>query len=152
MDWDSADANFLEFCRRAVRFRKQNQVLRQKRFLHAQPRPEDGKPDLFWRKPDGQEMRPKDWTHAELRFLGVEMRMAHSTPAYEQHCDAIYAIFNTGEDVTITLPDAPDGQCWQRVFDTAPDDPDQTLRGDTVIESQSVAVFKLTPTPPSEAI
>lgn len=147
VDWDNADPDFVEFCRRAVRFRKQNPVLRQKRFLHARPRPEDGKPDLFWRKPDGQEMQPKDWTRADLRFLGFEMRMAYSTPAYEQHCDAVYAVFNSGKAVTITLPDAPDGMCWQRVFDTAPDDPEQALRGDDLVEADSVAVFKLAPPP-----
>jgi isoamylase len=151
VDWDNADADFLAFCQAAIAFRKENPILRQKPFLHARPRPEDGKPDIFWRKPNGQVLGDDDWNRDDLRFLGVEIRMAHSTPAYERRFDAIYVVYNDGNDVKVTMPDAADGQFWQRVFDTH--DPGLTHPPlvAAMVKAHSVAVFKMTRDAPARA-
>jgi len=151
VDWESADEGFLDFCRSAIALRARNPVLRQKRFLHSRSRPEDGKPDLFWRRPDGRVMRDEDWNHPDLRVLGVEMRMAHSTPAYARRFDAIFIVFNGDGDIRVTMPDAPGGLSWQRCFDTSLlDNPCEPHRSDTV-RGNSVAVFELTPDAPRPA-
>jgi glycogen operon protein len=151
VDWDNADGAFLQFCRSAIAFRKDNPILRQKRFLHARPRPEDGKPDIFWRKPDGRTLRDDDWNRADLRFLGVEMRMAHSTPTYERRFDAIYLVFNGGADVKVTMPEAPEGQYWRRVFDTSQPDESHPPQITSLVRGNSVAVFKMTTDAPVRA-
>ena len=82
------------------------------------PSGSDGTPDLFWRKADGIEMTNEDWSLPNLDFLGVEMRMAQGTPAYEPRFGAIYLTFNRGPDVCINLPEPPQGQHWKRALDT----------------------------------
>ena len=144
VDWDGLDPDFLEFCRAAIAFRKANPILRQKRFLHARPRPEDGKPDIFWRKPDGRVLRDEDWNRPDLRFLGVEIRMAHSTPAYERRFEAIYIVFNGGGDVKVTMPEASDGLFWRRVFDTTDLNMAHPPLVASLVKGNSVAVFKMT--------
>lgn len=151
VDWDNADTEFLEFCRAAIAFRKDNPILRQKRFLHAKPRPEDGKPDVFWRKPNGAVMRDEDWNRPDLRFLGVEIRMAHSTPAYERRFDAIFVVFNNGGDVKVTMPEAQDGQFWRRVFDTTDLNMEHPPLVASLVKGNSVAVFKMTKDAPTRA-
>ncbi|MGY6548275.1 MAG: glycogen debranching protein GlgX [Roseinatronobacter sp.] len=151
VNWDKADTDFLAFCRAAIAFRKDNPILRQKRFLHARARPEDGKPDIFWRGPNGQEMRDADWGRDDLRYLGVEIRMAHSTPAYERRFDAIYVVFNNGPDVPITMPDATEGQFWRRVFDTTDSTVSHPPLAASIIKAHSVAVFKMTRDAPQRA-
>ena len=151
VDWDKADLEFLEFCRAAIAFRQHNPILRQKRFLHAKPRPEDGKPDLFWRKPDGRVLRDEDWNRPDLRFLGVEIRMAHSTPAYERRFDAIFVVFNNGDDVKVTMPEAGEGQFWRRVFDTTDLSMAHPPLVSCLVKGNSVAVFKMTKDAPVRA-
>lgn len=159
VDWENADEDFFVFCQKAVAFRKQNPILRQKRFLHSKVRPEDGKPDLFWRKQDGTVMQDNDWNIPDLRFLGAEMRMAFSTPSYEARFDAVYLVFNDAESVTINLPEAPAGQSWIMAFNSSIDqvmDRRRTSATSTEKESEahqtrkmlipahSVCAFKLT--------
>ena len=144
VDWDEADPEFLEFCRAAIAFRHDNPVLRQKRFLHSIPRPEDGMADLVWRRPDGREMCDADWNASELRFVGVETRMAHSTPAYERRFDALYIVFNAGEDVKATMPEAQEDHVWRRVFDTSATPDDAHPPAAAHVRANSVAVFRMT--------
>ncbi|MEL7115722.1 MAG: glycogen debranching protein GlgX [Pseudomonadota bacterium] len=140
VNWEDADGAFMQFCIKAIAFRQANPILKQTRFLHAQTRFMDGMPDLFWRQTDGAEMTDADWAEPKLRFLGVEMRMARGTPSYLPRLGAIYSVFNAGKAVEITLPEAPEGQSWRRVFDTKP-----TTR-ETAIAANSVAAFLLSRT------
>ena len=119
IDWDAADAEFLEFTRWIISFRKAHPILRQKRFLHSRPRKVDGVPDLFWWRPDGQEMTRADWTNGHLHVLCAEFRMASGTPKFAQREEAIYLAFNAGDDVELTLPGLPEGFCWVRHVDTS---------------------------------
>ena len=145
VNWDSLDPDFLSFFREIIAFRKENPILRQKRFLHAKPSGSDGTPDLFWRRKDGFQMTNNDWASPDLKFLGVEVRMAQGTPAYESRLGAIYLTFNSGADVWINLPEPPEGQCWIRALDTASEGscPDQD--GHELVAADSVAAFKLHP-------
>ncbi len=119
IDWDAADAEFLEFTRWIISFRKSHPILRQKRFLHSRPRKVDGVPDLFWWRPDGQEMTRADWTNGHLHVLCAEFRMASGTPKFAQREEAIYLAFNAGDDVELTLPGLPEGFRWVRHVDTS---------------------------------
>ena len=144
VDWDQADPEFLAFCRQVIAFRKATPILRQKRFLHAQRRAVDGMPDLFWRRADGSPMTDADWGTGSLRFLGVEMRMARETPAYEPRLGAIYIIFNAGERVLANLPDLLPGQRWVRVFDTAGVPAEKQPPGLAAVAADTVAAFEIT--------
>ncbi|HKL70740.1 glycogen debranching protein GlgX [Salibaculum sp.] len=151
VDWEAADPDFLAFCRRIIAFRKANPILRQKRFLHAGTRAVDGKPDVFWRRADGHAMMEEDWVDPDLRCLGVEMRMARGTPAYEPRYGAVYLLFNAGGQTRAVLPEAMPGHRWQRVIDSSGQSagpPDQ--RG-VAIAADSVVAFELSPMTDSAA-
>ncbi|KJZ32233.1 glycogen debranching protein [Paracoccus sp. S4493] len=144
VDWDGADPAFLDFVRRVIAFRRAHPILRQKRFLHSQPREQDGLPDLFWRRADGAPMTPDDWNDPQRRLLAAEMRMASGTPAYAALPGAVFLVFNNGPEAEVRLPDAPDGR-WRRRLDSArDDDPDLPAQDVEPIAADSVAAFVLT--------
>lgn len=144
VDWEGADPDFLDFCRRLIAFRKANPILRQKRFLHSQPREQDGLPDLFWRRADGEPMRDGDWNDPELRLLAAEMRMASGTPDYAALPGAIFLVLNAGPEAQVHLPEAAKGTAWRRQLDSARDGAvDEAETGDALIVADSVAVFVL---------
>ena len=144
VDWDGADPAFLEFCRRAIAFRKAHPILRQKRFLHSQPREQDGLADLFWRRADGAPMTDDDWNDPDLRLLAAEMRMASGTPSYAALPGAVFLVFNAGDDVQVTLPDPTQGGHWRRQLDSArDDDPDDAAAEVEAIAAGSVVAFVL---------
>ncbi|WP_411837890.1 glycogen debranching protein GlgX [Paracoccus sp. ME4] len=145
VDWDGADPAFLDFVRRVIAFRRAHPILRQKRFLHSQPREQDGLPDLFWRRADGAPMTPDDWNDPDRRLLAAEMRMASGTPAYAALPGAVFLVFNNGPEAQVRLPDAPQGR-WRRRLDSARDDDTDLPAHDLEpIAADSVAAFVLTP-------
>lgn len=145
VDWDDADLVFLAFVRRVIAFRQAHPILRQKRFLHSQPREEDGLPDLFWRRADGQPMTTEDWHDPDCRLLAAEMRMARGTPPYATLPGAVFVVFNNGSDARVQLPDAPEGQ-WRRQLDSAVDgDVDFPAIAVEPVAAESVVAFVLSP-------
>ncbi len=145
VNWDEADPEFLAFCRQVIAFRKASPILRQKRFLHSRTRAVDGKPDVFWRRADGDPMTEEDWKKHDLKFLGVEMRMARGTPAYEPRLGAIYLMFNAGGTAKAVLPEALPGHRWKRVFDTSGQPAVVPPEGKVSVSENSVVAFELTP-------
>ncbi|WP_299044312.1 glycogen debranching protein GlgX [uncultured Tateyamaria sp.] len=145
VNWDEADPDFLAFCSHIIAFRKSSPILRQKRFLHAGKRAVDGKPDVFWRKADGTAMSEEDWGNPELKFLGVEMRMARGTPAYEPRLGAIYILFNAGAKTGATLPETLPGHRWQRVIDTSGQPAEAAKTGEVSVAPNSVVALELCP-------
>ncbi len=145
VNWDEADPDFLAFCRQIIAFRKEHPILRQKQFLHSAKRAVDNKPDVFWRRSDGAAMTEADWQNPELRFLGVEMRMARDTPSYEPRTGAMYLIFNAGAKTTVALPDALPGHRWQRVIDTSGESAAAPRKGKATVARDCVVVFDLRP-------
>ncbi|WP_417724123.1 glycogen debranching protein GlgX [Salipiger sp.] len=119
IDWEAADDDFRAFVKMLIAFRKEHPILRQKRFLHSLPRKVDGVTDLFWWRPDGQEMARADWTNGHLHTLCAEFRMASGTPLYSQREEALYLAFNAGEAVTLTLPPRKAGFRWVCHLDTS---------------------------------
>jgi isoamylase len=59
IDWAKGDQGLADFTARLIALRKAHPVLRQKRFLHARPRPADGLPDVIWRRADGRNPTPR---------------------------------------------------------------------------------------------
>ncbi|WP_411957034.1 glycogen debranching protein GlgX [Paracoccus homiensis] len=145
VDWSKVDDEFLDFCRRAIAFRRAHPILRQRRFLHSQPREQDGLPDLFWRRADGGLMGPEDWANPDLRLLGAEMRMASGTPAYAALPGAVYLVFNAGNQAKVRLPDTNgQGGQWRRQLDSALEREPDDACGDTVtVAAESIAAFVL---------
>ncbi|MBD9528597.1 glycogen debranching protein GlgX [Paracoccus sp. PAR01] len=148
IDWDDADAGFLEFCQRVVAFRKAHPILRQKRFLHSHAREQDGIPDLFWRRADGQPMRVEDWSDPELRLVAAEMRMASGTPEYAALRGAVFLVLNAGPQTEVHLPDTSQRGNWRRQLDSSRFGPvDEPARDTETVAADSVVAFVLSDAP-----
>ncbi len=145
IDWSTADDDLLDFTARMIALRREHPILRQKRFLHSEPREADGKPDLFWWRADGQAMTPADWQDPGLSYVAVELRTASGTPAYDDLEYALFLVFNAGDALTVTLPPVPPGQRW--VFEATSSQPrrgSMGIKGKSVkITDHSVAIFVL---------
>jgi len=145
IDWSTADDDLLDFTARMIALRREHPILRQKRFLHSEPREADGKPDLFWWRADGQAMTPEDWQDPGLSYVAVELRTARGTPAYDDLEYALFLVFNAGDALTVTLPPVPAGQRW--VFEATSSQPrrgSMGIKGKSVkITDHSVAIFVL---------
>jgi glycogen operon protein len=138
IDWTRADRRLAAFVARLTALRRDHPVLRQKRFLHARPRPSDGLPDVIWRRADGTTPRPEDWHDPSFRCLGVELRSA--AEAEDSGAAAIFALFNAGPDQTAVLPQSRTG--WQLILDTTrPEAPPETSLARVAVPAQSVLVF-----------
>jgi isoamylase len=137
----------LVFVERLANLRRAHPVLRQSRFLHSRARRVDGKPDLFWRMPDGRAPSAEDWQNPNWRALSVEVRTSSDTPEYAASNDVLFLTFNAGDEVTVKMPDLPPNCLWELVLDTAaPDDGPQCITGASAkIAAQSVCVFAQTP-------
>ncbi|WP_210527846.1 glycogen debranching protein GlgX [Rubellimicrobium arenae] len=151
VDWDHADQEFLDFCRTMIAFRKRHAILRQKRFLHSRSRTIDGQVDLFWRRADGMPMTEVDWNNLGQRLIAVEMRVASGTPDYIVRTtreDAIFAVFNAGEEQLVFLPEHPLDRVWVLHVDTAdPCAPPTRIHRALKVAADSVVVLVLEPTP-----
>ena len=141
IDWSAADPGFLDFCRDLIAFRRAHPILRQSRFLHSLAR-EDGLPDLFWRRADGESMTIEDWGDPDRRLLAAELRMASGTPDYAEHEEALFVVFNAGPEAAVTLPPGGNRLAWRRRLDTAAIGAvDEPAAGAVTIAADSVAVF-----------
>jgi glycogen operon protein len=144
INWDNADEGLIRFTRRLIAFRQLHAVLRQKRFLHANQRALDGRPDVFWWRPDGAAMTTADWTDDATRCVAVEMRTASGTPDYDATDSAVYAAFNAGAALRLTMPRTPAGRLWMRRIDSAaPDARPAPAAGVEEVAAQSVVAFDL---------
>ncbi|MFT3687588.1 glycogen debranching protein GlgX [Paenirhodobacter sp.] len=139
IDWAAADFGLMDFVARLVAIRQAHPVLRQRRFLHANIRKQDGMRDLIWRLPSGAEPTTQDWLDAQARCLCVEIRGAAEGPEGEAAREAVLVICNAGEEVEARLPEGR----WTLLVDSAdPDAPERAHDGATTcVRAQSVQVF-----------
>jgi glycogen operon protein len=87
--------------------------------------PSNGRKDIEWIRPDGQEMTEGDWNNPQNHILAyvINGRNAEVSPnKASQGCkDDDFMVLmcgNTYGFVDFKLPKAPNGQSWQLVFDT----------------------------------
>ena len=147
VNWREADDELLVFVRKLIELRRDHPVLRQRRFLHSNQRPDDGMTDLFWRLPDGREARSEHWQDDRWRCLCVVIRSASNTPDYDESEDDVFAVLNGGEGSEVVLPDRLPGKKWVRVVDTANPAVSEVEIYHEIVEvaAASVSVFVLKP-------
>jgi isoamylase len=137
LDWDNADMAQVAFVGRLSAIRAAHPVLRQRRFLHGRDLNKDGVPDVIWRRADGELPRPEDWHNPSFRCLCVELRMAVEEDAAGS--DAIFAVFNGGGEVPLTLPNT--ARKWELLLDTTHPE-DATGIVPASVPAQSVLLFR----------
>lgn len=124
----AAEKDFLEFCRFLVWLRKENPVLRRRKFFQGRQIRGVGVKDIVWYTPEGKEMSDQDWDQHHVRSLGV-LLTAEAIEETDEHGrpldgDSLFLMFNAHEEpVCFVLPRVQPPQCWERVVDTADDRP-----------------------------
>ncbi|MDX3925711.1 MAG: glycogen debranching protein GlgX [Shinella sp.] len=141
-DWSGLGDPFLDFCRKAIAFRKLHPVLRQERFLTGET--SDNGIEIAWFKPDGNFMDEKAWKDGDLRVLGVYLaKSAGLAEAGTEMTDQLFLVFNAGGDCQFTLPAVNGTERWERVLDTGAGDAFAVheVDGPAMVYAASVAAF-----------
>jgi glycogen operon protein len=156
LDWelDEERRGFLEFVRRVVCLRRDQPVLRRRKFFQGRPLRGSGVKDIVWLEPSGREMTDADWDTGHARSLAV-LLPGDAIDETDDHGerivgDTLLLLFNAHhEKVVFRLPRLPEDR-WQRVLDTADVDLKRGFagRGRYVAEGRSVAVLRQAPAAP----
>ncbi|MCW1919413.1 glycogen debranching protein GlgX [Rhodobacter sp. KR11] len=137
IDWARADGELAAFVARLAAIRAGHPVLRQRHFLHGRKRHGQAIPDVLWRRADGNPPEAYEWHDPAFRCLCVELRMAAQGPEDD---DVIFAVFNTGPEQALTLPETEAG--WQLILDTTrPDLPPAPAGAGQTVPANAVLVF-----------
>ncbi|MEJ7837303.1 MAG: glycogen debranching protein GlgX [Thermomicrobiales bacterium] len=106
---DQNDRDLIAFVSRLTEIRRQQPILRRRRFFRGQPMNPRGFKDLSWIKADGNEFNDNDWTDPALLTLGLRMP-GDSIEEMDENGDPIetstlFMILNRGEEeISFVLP------------------------------------------------
>lgn len=119
---DEEGNELLGFVRGLIEIRKRHAVLRRKSFFLGQKLAGRGVKDIFWIKPDGKEMRVKEWKQSFARSIGM-MLVGSAIPDVDSRGikiidDSFLILMNAHwEPITFVLPRAHADK-WILLLDT----------------------------------
>jgi glycogen operon protein len=157
MNWESADAGLLSFVADIITVRREHPVFRRRRYFQGRPIYGEGVTDIEWFRPDGVAMEDQDWQAGYAKSVAVFLNGnglsgldARGEPLVDQ---SFLLLFNAHhEGMEFAVPPAL-GSAWEKVFDTASDEPVRTrpeppvtavLPGGSEDDSQASARPKIT--------
>ncbi len=99
LDWkgiDEAGESLIAFTRTLIRLRREHIVFHRSRFFHGREIPGTTIKDVVWLKPDGVEMREKDWHAGNSRTIALllsgEAGVYHLTRQGEEEPDDTFML------------------------------------------------------------
>jgi isoamylase len=126
LDWDHVDKDLRDFARRLIQFRRAHPVFRRRRWFQGQGQAihGEGKDDIAWFDPRGEQASEQLWEGGVVHSLGIFINgenfpnpNARGEPVTD---DSFYLIFNAHfKDVDFILPPNRWGMRWLKVFNTA---------------------------------
>jgi glycogen operon protein len=127
-NWETVDADFLDFCRALIRFRRDHPVFRRRRFFSGRPIFGSGVSDIAWFRPDGAEMTAGDWMVGFAKALSVFLNgetLPDPGPRGQTVQDSTFLLlFNAHyQAVQFVLPRGEWGEPWTEVSRTSDDAP-----------------------------
>ncbi len=122
--WDDARWSLLNFTKKMIRLRKAHPIFRRRDFFLGVVVGEQGRKDVAWFKPDGNEMTPEEWEKEFARSLGMWLygeALPETDERGRQLVDASYLVlFNAHHDVIdFKLPDPGPNVAWRTEVDTS---------------------------------
>jgi len=151
LDWNNADQTMLAFVRRMIELRREQPVLRRKRFFSGQAIYGSGRKDIGWFLPNGREVTDAEWFDSARRSLAMILN-GDEIPDRDARGERI-----RGDTLMVLLHAAPAaikwriptgwGGVWSVLADTsAPDELAAARRyqpGETVpVASRSLVVLR----------
>jgi isoamylase len=118
-------ADLHHWTRTLLRLRAEHPVLRQPDFFDGRPVHEDGRKDLAWFGPDGNEMNDSGWFDHGRRVLGLYLCEVEPPPGADgPRPSSLLVLLNTGtESADFLLPPAPWARAYRELLDTGDEVP-----------------------------
>jgi glycogen operon protein len=124
--WDLTEEQkeFLEFTRGLIRLRREQPVLRRRKFFHGRSIRGAGVKDITWLDPTGRQMTDEAWTTGYVRCLGV-LLAGDEIDELDDHGqkivgDSLLILLNAHhEAIPFVLPPLRAQQQWELLFDTS---------------------------------
>ena len=129
VNWDDVDSerSLVDFVARLIALRRAHPSFRRRSFFKGVPQDGDALKDVAWLRPDGAEMRQEDWHAPQARCIGMLVSghgIADPGPRGErQHDQDFLLLLNAQADALAFFLPAIPGRLWQRLVDTALDEP-----------------------------
>ncbi|CAN5263948.1 MAG: glycogen debranching protein GlgX [Chloroflexia bacterium] len=122
IDWqlDQDDTDLLAFTRNVVALRKEEPLLRRRRYFRGRPDTPNTLKDVAWLRPDGDEMTHDDWTADVadpliLRLSGTAIDEADELGERIRTSSLLVILHSWEEDISVVLPD-PNGDSGQKAW------------------------------------
>lgn len=124
LNWEQTETSgeILVFFRSLVKIRKAHPVFRRKSFFQGRKLSGRKIRDIHWIRPDGKDMRVKEWDQINTKSLGM-LLVGDAIPDVDREGNRIiddsFLLLLNGqmEDVDFILPKAPNG-VWLKILDT----------------------------------
>jgi len=124
LSWDLSGENrsILAFARHLIRIRREHPVFRRKSFFQGRKLAGRDVKDIHWIKPDGKDMKLREWEHSHAKSLGMVLA-GDAIPDIDAHGNKItdnsfLLLLNANpESLDFVMPKAPVGM-WNLIFDT----------------------------------
>ncbi|QJE95696.1 glycogen debranching protein GlgX [Luteolibacter luteus] len=152
LDWSLCPAQraLLAFTRDVLRLRRSEPVFQRRRFFQGRPIHGASIKDLYWIRPDGEEMTDADWNASHARCFGMALPGDQIEETGEQGeritGDTFVIIFNAhDEPVSFRLGARHRNLHWAREFDTSnPEAPHESFPAMSIypLQSRSLAVLR----------
>jgi isoamylase len=128
------DQAFFEFMRKLIRLRLEQPLLRQRYFLHGEPRP-TGASGVRWLRADGEQMTDEDWHQPHTRAFAMLL----FTEAQK-----LLIVFNAHyEDIDFALPEGF-ATGWRLLLDTADPSGGDTIDGSFAARCRALMLLETT--------
>jgi isoamylase len=95
VDWElsAEQRELLEFTRRVIGLRRRHRAFRRRAFLTGRPRTDGGLPDVWWFRPDGEQMSGADWGESGAMSLGMFLNAEEPEVPEPERLDVDHAAF-----------------------------------------------------------
>ncbi len=122
-NWDTLDADILEFCRKLINFRKDHPVFHRRGWFQGRPIQGNDVGDIAWFTMEGEKMAQEEWDLGYAKSLGVFLNgetIPNPNPRGEPVTDDnFYVIFNSHHELlNFTLPGIDWGERWIKELDS----------------------------------
>ncbi len=140
----------LDFVKRVIKIYNEEQTLHRRRFFHGKSLHGDHSPEIAWLDPNGKEMSAEAWQAGHVRCLGVHLLGGridvdeYGEPIIGDH---LLILFNAdhAHEIAFALPDLSDDAPWERLLDTANEEPDVDEPEEDGKDVSEAGAYKLQP-------
>jgi isoamylase len=126
LDWerDEWQDELLNWTQRLTKLRSEHVLLRRRDYFQGRAIRRAGVKDIYWLRPDAEEMEDETWFDAEVRCLGMllpgpaaDLTDEEGLPSID---DTLLLLVNASEEeISFTLPDVVGRRYWELALDSA---------------------------------